>query len=101
MPDFAGLAPVLGVIAGIYGCAFAFAPILQIRKMMATGGADQVSAGLFVGGLLNGVLWLAYGLAVASLPVVLSNLLGIATTAATVLVMRRLRTRRCAEVVAG
>lgn len=100
MPDLAGIAPILGVIAGIYGCAFAFAPVLQIRKMMATGGADQVSLGMFLGGVLNGVLWLAYGVAVGSLPVVASNMLGLATTIATLVVMLRLR-GRCAEPVAG
>jgi hypothetical protein len=82
---------MLGILAGAYGCAFAFAPVLQIRTMLMRGGAEQVSLALFVASLGNGSLWLAYGASVGSLPITLSNILGLSTTTATVLVMRRLR----------
>jgi MtN3 and saliva related transmembrane protein len=92
-----GLAPMIGLIAGVYGCAFAFAPLLQIRKTLMTGAVEQVSVGLFAGGMLNGVLWLAYGVSVGSLPVVAANILGITTCTATVIVMHRIRSRGAAR----
>lgn len=82
---------VLAVTVTIYGVAGALASILQLRRMRKRGSSDDVSLGYLsiVGG--GYVLWLAYGIAIEDLPLVLVDALGGAAILATISVAVKLR----------
>jgi len=90
------VAPVdmLGLVAGAWGVAMAVSPALQIRRMLRTRSAEDVSLGYF-GVLLPGfVLWIAYGAARGDLALVVPNTVATCVTLTTVLVAVRLRSAR-------
>ena len=85
------VADVLGVCAGGWGVVMAIAPVLQIRKMLRTRTAADVSLGFF-GLLLPGyVLWVAYGIARGDLALVVPNVVAFCVGVATMLVARHFR----------
>lgn len=85
------LATSLAVLTGVYGTAFALAPLLQLRRIAAHGGSEQVSLVYFAGLALNLMLWLGYGIAIANPVMVIANIAGVITAVATVAVILRYR----------
>ena len=82
---------VLAVVAGAWGVLMAVSPTLQIRRMLRTRSAEDVSLGSF-GILLPGfALWVAYGAARRDPALVVPNLVALVVTLTTVAVAVRLR----------
>lgn len=82
---------VFGVIAASYGLVMAVSPVLQIRQMLQTRSSADVSLA-YLGLLTVGFLvWLAYGLALQNLALVIPNSVAFVVAAATIVVALRLR----------
>jgi MtN3 and saliva related transmembrane protein len=81
----------LAFAAATWGVAMALSPLLQIRAMHAHGTSQAVSVAyqqvLFVGF----VLWLAYGIALHNLALIIPNTIAGIVSATTILVARRFR----------
>ena len=75
------------VAAATWGVAMSFAPLLQIRAIRAHGSSQAVSIGYQQVLLVGFVLWLAYGIALNSWPMILANIATL-VLAATVLVLK-------------
>lgn len=81
----------LGVIAASYGVVMAISPVLQIRRMLQTRSSADVSLA-YLGVLEVGfLLWLAYGLALPNLAIVVPNAVALVVGLATIVVALRLR----------
>jgi uncharacterized protein with PQ loop repeat len=79
------------MIATLYGMGAAAAVLLQLRRMLDRRSSCEVSAGffaLYTGGYL---IWLLYGLSIASVPLIVVDLVGLFCGAATLTVALRLR----------
>jgi uncharacterized protein with PQ loop repeat len=82
---------ILATAATLYGVGGALSILLQARQMLARGASCDVSLrflGTYVGGY---AVWLAYGMSVQSVPIVLVHALGLATGAVALTVALRLR----------
>ncbi|GEN78597.1 SemiSWEET family sugar transporter [Actinotalea fermentans] len=89
---------VLAVVAASWGVAMAVSPVLQIRRMLQTRSAEDVSLGYF-GILLPGfALWIAYGLSRGDLALVVPNSVALVVTLTTVGIALRLRREAAADV---
>jgi MtN3 and saliva related transmembrane protein len=84
-------ADVLGMCAGGWGVVMAIAPALQIRKMLHTRTAADVSLGFFAVLLPGYVLWVAYGFSRGDLALVIPNAVAFCVAVATMLVARHFR----------
>jgi len=85
------VADVLGVCAGGWGVVMAVAPALQIRKMLRTRTAADVSLGFFALLLPGYVLWVAYGFSRGDLALMVPNAVAFCVAVATMLVARHFR----------
>ena len=81
----------LAVAAATWGVAMSFAPLLQIRAVRAHGTSQAVSVGYQQILLVGFVLWLAYGIAIRNVPLMITNTVSVAVCAATILVVLRFR----------
>ncbi|HET9436780.1 MAG TPA: hypothetical protein VFO64_01160 [Gaiellaceae bacterium] len=82
---------MIGHIAMIYGMASALAVLLQARVLLQRGRSCDVSAllfGIYLGGYL---LWLGYGIELGSVPIVMSNVVGLLSTAIVLAIALTLR----------
>jgi hypothetical protein len=82
---------LLATAATLYGVGGALSVLLQARRMRARGASCDVSLrflATYVGGY---AVWLLYGLAIASVPIVLVHAVGLACGAVTLTVALRLR----------
>lgn len=67
----ASLAPLLAGLATAYGLVAAASALLQVRRMATRGTAGDVSL-TFLSLYVNGhLIWLAYGMTIASVPLVI------------------------------
>ena len=86
------VAPALGAVVTGYGVVAGAASLLQARRMARRGTSSDVSLaflGLYVAGY---ALWLLYGLAIGSLPLILVDAVGMlcgAATLGTAMLLRR------------
>ncbi|MGH2827678.1 MAG: SemiSWEET family transporter [Actinomycetota bacterium] len=81
----------LGVAAASWGVIMGISPVLQIRRIIRRRSSDDVSISYF-GVLLTGFfLWLAYGIAIGDLVLIIPNSVAICVAIATILVARRYR----------
>ncbi len=88
---------ILAVAAATWGVVMAVSPSLQIRRMLQTRSAEDVSLGYF-GILLPGfLLWIAYGVARGDLALVVPNSVALCIGLATLAVAVWLRRARDAE----
>lgn len=87
------ISSVLAAVVTIYGVAGALASLLQLRRMRRRRSSQDVSLAYL--SVVSGgyVLWLAYGIAIENLPLILVDALGGAAIFATLSVAVRLRTR--------
>jgi hypothetical protein len=84
-------AQLLGLTATIYGMGAAATVLLQARQMVKRGSSCDVSAGFlaaYAGGYL---VWLLYGLSIASVPLIVVDAAGLVGGMATLVVALRLR----------
>lgn len=81
----------LAVAAATWGVAMSFAPLLQIRAVRAHGTSQAVSVGYQQILLVGFVLWLAYGIAIRNVPLMITNTVSAAVCTATILVVLRFR----------
>lgn len=87
------LSDVLGPAAASWGVVMAIAPSLQIRTMLRTGSAEDVSLGYF-GLLIPGfLLWVAYGLSRQDWPLVVPNTVATCVALTAIAVAVRLKRR--------
>jgi MtN3 and saliva related transmembrane protein len=80
---------VLGTMAAAWGVVMAVSPVLQVRRMLLTRSAEDVSTGYFLLLIPGFLLWVAYGIASGDLFLAIPNaiaaivavaLLGVAIT---------------------
>ncbi len=91
---------VLGICAGTWGVVMAIAPGMQLRKMVRTRTAADVSMSFF-GLLLPGyVLWVSYGVARGDPALIVPNAVAFCMGVATMLVARYFRKNPGGEAAA-
>jgi uncharacterized protein with PQ loop repeat len=83
----------LGVAAGLYGVVMALSPALQIRRMLLTKSARDVSLGYFFLLLPGFMLWVAYGVASGDPALFIPNVVSTLVAALLIVVALRLRGR--------
>jgi MtN3 and saliva related transmembrane protein len=83
MPD-----AVLAAAAATYGVVMGLAPVLQIRRMIRKRSSRDVSTGFFGVLIVGFVLWIAYGLAIENLALVVPNTVALIVAVATIMVAR-------------
>ena len=81
----------LAVAAAAWGVAMSFAPLLQIRAIRAHGSSQAVSVGYQQILLVGFVLWLAYGISIGNVPLMITNTVAAVVSAVTITVVRRFR----------
>ena len=82
---------VLAVIATTWGILMALAPTLQIRHMVAIRSSSGISIP-YLGVLVIGfALWLAYGIAIENLALIIANTIAFVVGATTIAVARHYR----------
>ena len=85
------LVTALGVAAASWGVIMGVSPVLQIRRIIRRRSSEDVSLSYF-GVLLTGfILWLAYGIAIGDLVLIIPNSVAICIGIATIMVARRYR----------
>lgn len=82
---------LLAIIATTWGIAMALAPTLQIRHMIAIGSSAGISIS-YLGVLVIGfALWLAYGIAIENVALIVANSIAFIVGATTIAVARHYR----------
>ena len=87
------LTTMLGVATTAWGVVMSVAPILQIRRIRSAGTSASISRGHLVVLLIGFTLWLAYGIAIDLLPLVITNAVSLVATGAWLVEVRRYRPR--------
>ena len=82
---------VLGLAAAAWGVVMAIAPALQIRRMLRTRSAADVSLGYFALLIPGFLLWVFYGLSRHDWPLVIPNLVATVVALLTIAVAARLK----------
>ena len=81
----------LGIAAATFGVVMAISPLLQIRRMFQTRSSTDVSLGyLWVIEIGFGV-WIAYGLSLPNLALIIPNSVALTVGLVTILVARHFR----------
>src|SRR5512143_4068299 len=81
----------LAVAAASWGLLMSVAPILQIRTIRRARSSAGVSSGYLMILLVGFVLWLAYGLAIGNVALIVPNSVAFAVCAVTLVTVRRYR----------
>jgi len=81
----------LGTIATVYGVFGALKTLLQTRQMLARRTSGGVSAGFLASYAGGYAIWLAYGLATGSLPLIVVDTVGLLCAGLTLVVALSLR----------
>ena len=81
----------LAVAAATWGVAMALAPLLQVRAMRTHRSSRAVSVGYQQVLLVGFALWLAYGIALHNLALIIPNTIAGVVSAKTILVALRFR----------
>ena len=87
MTDFLALADAT------WGVAMAVSPLLQVRRMRATGSSADLSIGYLSVLQVGFVLWFSYGLALGNPALIVSNAASLTFCLLTIAIARRLRHR--------
>ena len=85
------LATVLGIGAASWGIAMAVSPVLQIRRILNRRSSDDVSIGYYMVLLVGFTLWIAYGISIGNLILIIPNSVAVCVGLATVVIARRFR----------
>ena len=81
----------LAITAAAFGVLMAVAPLLQIRRMLQTRSSTDVSLGYLWVLEVGFGLWMAYGISLRNLAIVIPNSVALTVGLATILVARRFR----------
>ena len=82
----------LAIVAATWGVLMAVSPLLQIRRMVQRRSSSDLSLS-YLGVLLIGfTLWMAYGISIGNVALIVPNTVAFAIGIATVLVALRYRT---------
>jgi len=81
----------LGITAATYGVLMAVSPLLQIRRMLTTRSSADVSLGYLWVIEIGFGLWIAYGISLPNLAIVVPNSVALTVGLATILVALRFR----------
>jgi uncharacterized protein with PQ loop repeat len=73
MPDFIEPIDALGAVAATWGVLMAVSPLLQIRRMLERHSSADVSIAYLAVLQVGFVLWIAYGIALGSVPLIVPN----------------------------
>jgi uncharacterized protein with PQ loop repeat len=82
---------LLELTATLYGVGAAAAVLLQLRQMLERRSSCDVSARFFAVYTGGYVIWLLYGLSIASMPLIVVDVVGLLCGGATLAVALRLR----------
>ena len=93
------MSDALGWIAASYGVLMAVSPALQIRRMLERRSSADVSLGYLMVLEVGFALWIAYGVALPNVAIIVPNVVAVSVGLATILVARHYR--RAAERVAS
>jgi uncharacterized protein with PQ loop repeat len=85
------LTTILAAVAASWGCVMAVSPVLQIKKMRAHRSSKEVSIGYLVVLLIGFFLWLAYGIGLGNVAIIVPNVVSVVVAAVTILVARHYR----------
>ncbi|MGH2750090.1 MAG: SemiSWEET family sugar transporter [Actinomycetota bacterium] len=85
------LVTALGIGAATWGIVMALSPVLQIRKILTRRSSDDVSIGYFFVLLAGFALWLAYGLSIGNLVLIVPNSVALCVAVATIVIARHYR----------
>ncbi|MEM8902977.1 MAG: SemiSWEET family transporter [Actinomycetota bacterium] len=91
----------IALIAGTWGVLMAVAPLLQIRAIVQRGDSEGVSAGHIAVLCVGFALWLAYGITIASAPLIVTNVVALTTGSVTLAVIVRYRQGADSRTVVG
>ncbi len=78
------MADQLGVIAASWGVLMALSPLLQIRRMVERRSSADVSIGYLAVLIVGFTLWVAYGIALGNMALVIPNSVALAIGIATI-----------------
>lgn len=81
----------LAIAAATWAVAMAISPALQIRMIVHRRSARDVSIGYFSVLLVGFALWVAYGIALPNLALIIPNAVALAVAALTIAVAARFR----------
>lgn len=81
----------LGVVAATWGVIMALSPLLQIRRILRLRSSRDVSIGYLVVLVIGFALWLAYGVAIRNLALMVPNTVAFLVGVATIAVALRYR----------
>jgi MtN3 and saliva related transmembrane protein len=82
----------LAILAGGWGVLMAISPTLQIRRILERRSSDDVSLRYYGVLLVGFTLWVAYGLSIGNLALIVSNSVAFIVGSATIVIARRYRT---------
>ena len=85
------MADGLGIAAAGWGVLMAISPLLQIRRMLARRSSEDLSLGYFGILMIGFVLWVAYGIAIGSIVLIIPNTTALIVSSVTVLLAIWLR----------
>jgi uncharacterized protein with PQ loop repeat len=85
------VADVLALLAASWGVLMAISPALQIRRMLERGSSADVSLAYLLVLLPGFALWLAYGVALGNVAIIVPNVVSLAVGLATTAIAWRLR----------
>ncbi len=81
----------LGWIAASYGVLMAISPALQIRRMLDRRSSADVSLSYLMVLEVGFALWIAYGVALPNVAIVVPNVVAVSVGLATIMVARHFR----------
>jgi len=82
---------VLAITASAWGVAMAVSPVLQIRRMVQEQSSAGVSLAYMVVLFVGFLLWLAYGISIANVVLIIPNTVAAFVIVATMVVALRYR----------
>jgi MtN3 and saliva related transmembrane protein len=91
------LTSALAAVAATWAVLMALGPVLQIRSIVRRRSSQGVSVGYFAILLVGFALWVAYGVASATVALVIPNTVAFVTALATIVVALRYRRGRTAR----
>lgn len=84
----------LGWIAASYGVLMAVSPALQIRRMLERRSSGDVSLSYLMVLEVGFLLWIAYGVSLPNVAIIVPNVVAVSVGLATILVARHYRRGR-------
>lgn len=86
-----GMSDLLAVVAATWGVLMAISPGLQIRRMLERRSSADVSVAYLVVLQVGFLLWIAYGVSIGNIALIVPNSVALAVGVATLAIAWRLR----------